>query len=82
MSAAEIVVRRGRFQPGQSGNPAGTKVSPTRRRVKAMLADIGATEGEMEALTNASGDPVLMAVLTSLLVRRLRELPAVKATAS
>ena len=70
----------GRWSPGQSGNPAGgSKPGLTRRRVAALLEGCGATPAEIEGLTQAAGDPVVSAAMMNLLIRRLRELPAVAA---
>ena len=75
MSAAPTI--RGRFQPGQSGNPAGGKPGLMRRRVAALLEGCGATPSESEGLTLAAGDPIVSAAMLALLILRVHdELPA------
>ena len=69
---------RGRFKPGQSGNPAG-KAPGTRHRVTQMIELM--IEGEAEALTQTAirlakaGDPALLKTLLDRLAPPRKERP-------
>jgi hypothetical protein len=69
---------RGRFKPGQSGNPAG-KPPGTRHRVTQMVEQM--LEGEAEALTATAiglakaGDPTLLKALLDRLAPPRKERP-------